>query len=855
MDLRPGIFSPEEKVTNRNLNKTQNLRTLLALVAVSFCLVLFTSVSAQIRPVVIASDSDWEVSGPGGSGHASLVTFSGWPGIDGASWIWSSSSVSQSEAMYGSDVVTFRRKFNIPAASKSLQASVQIDADNAYKLTLNGELIGSSGPLDRSSDQDQLWNKIDTYSVKLRPGANEIVIEAINYKYPGDPNDASPDKNPAGVIFLLKQFSDVEISSLTISNQRDDDASKSEISQLKATIDRLTQEQNAIYQNVGVAMDEVKKAGKNVDEATVKQKVVQAVFDSAKRTLSKWVDLDRIDYLTAAKADAGKKLNDFKAGHPGANWDDPLGDEQENPNYHTYQTYRSLKANLEDLTSELNKELAKKSAYVSEANYLDRLKKSVDDATKLLNDRTLSSQNVQRRLEKLRDSLEAKLQELIDGYGKLEGISDPVRNVRVVDETGATVIAAVPRRSEVTAVHENPGAKAESDRLQIISALASREKLADLLLALHLYKLAMKNTKDAKDAALEDFVKEEHVSMEMLKGLQSQTWKYFREKSTLDVTVTVGKLAWATYRGGEGGFWVEAGEIEIELLINLLSNKDSYGADTAAIQKEVEELEKSLKRRCDENNDDDVAGIKNKVIEELRKDINKSASENAKRSLKELVADIPKEQSSQLMAQVLVVGAMDLPETTRVARSAVLQSEYVKGLVHRYKEFFQESLKERFSLKEQGFKMAVTLGATVVSKRLEEEDASLWREYFVHEIIAKAAFTAWQLAAEKYYQDSEAYENTQKQLIQQYKELTSGYADYEKTGLPVQTSEGSVLNIDVTSAVSGRNTDVWFVDDQDTKIFAQSIPSKDPDCKDPADQYRFVIPKGVKSLRMFVGKK
>jgi hypothetical protein len=157
-------------------------------------------------PVVIASDTKTEFLGANGWAPSSVVSFPVWADVPNANWIWSKTAVSQEEAVNGSGIVTFRRIFNVPVDAKALTASIQITADNAYELTFNGKLIGNSGSLDRSTvDPDYRFEKIDTYNVQLRRGENEILIRAVNYKYPGDPAAASPSSNPAGVVFLLRQ--------------------------------------------------------------------------------------------------------------------------------------------------------------------------------------------------------------------------------------------------------------------------------------------------------------------------------------------------------------------------------------------------------------------------------------------------------------------------------------------------------------------------------------------------------------------------------------------------------------------------------------------------------------------------
>ncbi len=120
-----------------------------ALLYVGQSLVLAQESTPTPKPdLVIASDTTTEFQVPtGGWAPSSVVSCSVWPEIPGAKWIWSSSSVSQQEAMYGSRIVTFRRRFSIPADAKSLSASIQITADNAYELSFNGKLVGRKGTI------------------------------------------------------------------------------------------------------------------------------------------------------------------------------------------------------------------------------------------------------------------------------------------------------------------------------------------------------------------------------------------------------------------------------------------------------------------------------------------------------------------------------------------------------------------------------------------------------------------------------------------------------------------------------------------------------------------------------------
>ncbi|HEV2619479.1 MAG TPA: OmpA family protein, partial [Acidobacteriaceae bacterium] len=120
-----------------------------------------------------------------------------WPKVDGATWVWTAYKVTPAEAHDGSPVVTFRRTFTSPTAG---QGTLQITADNAFNVSLNGKLIGSQGPLDASSDQADLFTNLQTFQVPVLRGSNTLVIRAINY-HRSDTHD--PETNPGGLVYKL----------------------------------------------------------------------------------------------------------------------------------------------------------------------------------------------------------------------------------------------------------------------------------------------------------------------------------------------------------------------------------------------------------------------------------------------------------------------------------------------------------------------------------------------------------------------------------------------------------------------------------------------------------------------------
>ena len=150
----------------------------------------------------VSSDAQTEYSLDGKNWRPAVATwvYPGWPTMKGATYVWTTYKVSKQEAVHGSPVVTFRRKFRVPA--KVTTALLRIGADDAYEASLNGKVLGSSGKLDAAATTDQQWSRIDSYTVQLRPGENELVVRAINYHWPlGESADS--ESNPGGVIFAL----------------------------------------------------------------------------------------------------------------------------------------------------------------------------------------------------------------------------------------------------------------------------------------------------------------------------------------------------------------------------------------------------------------------------------------------------------------------------------------------------------------------------------------------------------------------------------------------------------------------------------------------------------------------------
>lgn len=123
-----------------------------------------------------------------------ICTDGGWPrymqpAIPGAQWIWPTTQ--WDPVTQGTNPVTFTKQFTLTEGAHFITGHIQISADNAYDLQVNGQEVGSG----------HNWTHPDTYDVSslLRGGSNTITAEATNdpSANPSDP----PSSNPAGLIF------------------------------------------------------------------------------------------------------------------------------------------------------------------------------------------------------------------------------------------------------------------------------------------------------------------------------------------------------------------------------------------------------------------------------------------------------------------------------------------------------------------------------------------------------------------------------------------------------------------------------------------------------------------------------
>lgn len=165
--------------------------SLLAFISVVAVSVLATTPAAAVitDPVKVVSDGVGETwkdvsTVPVTTGTAFQVTDFVWPATTpvvptDAYWIWKT-PLAQGAAPAA--VVIFKEKFYAPKAGTG---TIQITADNKYRLRLNGAEIG------RNAD----WTTLESYPVNVVEGTNLLKVRVRNFP------DGTP--NPAGLIYRL----------------------------------------------------------------------------------------------------------------------------------------------------------------------------------------------------------------------------------------------------------------------------------------------------------------------------------------------------------------------------------------------------------------------------------------------------------------------------------------------------------------------------------------------------------------------------------------------------------------------------------------------------------------------------
>jgi len=114
------------------------------------------------------------------------------PAEPGFVWIWSSYWVSQEEAEKGA-IRIFRKRFDLKGV-KFTEAIMEIAADNKVVILVNGAMTGEVIGFKELT-------KIEITKYLIRDAVNDLVFMVINY--PQDPTIATPENNPAGLIYRV----------------------------------------------------------------------------------------------------------------------------------------------------------------------------------------------------------------------------------------------------------------------------------------------------------------------------------------------------------------------------------------------------------------------------------------------------------------------------------------------------------------------------------------------------------------------------------------------------------------------------------------------------------------------------
>jgi hypothetical protein len=108
-------------------------------------------------------------------------------------WIWKSQLVSPSEALVGGSAA-FLQRFYLPADATRIRGQIQITADNAYTVFVNGQVIG----------RGDNWQTVHVFDIDVpaNPTVNAIAVVVQNFPQPA----GTPETNPAGLIYRATIF-------------------------------------------------------------------------------------------------------------------------------------------------------------------------------------------------------------------------------------------------------------------------------------------------------------------------------------------------------------------------------------------------------------------------------------------------------------------------------------------------------------------------------------------------------------------------------------------------------------------------------------------------------------------------
>ena len=166
------------------------------LVLVMAMLVLATTFVAAEQINIVSDNADEFWNGAGWNSAVACWVHPSWPiwqSMENSTWIWTAWKVSQEESVHGANV-TFIKTFEMPECAKDIDGQIQITSDNAFKLFVNGNYLGSGAN----------WGNLYSYVLGdyLQSGVNTLIINATNWA--ADWQNPTPDQNPGSIIYSAK---------------------------------------------------------------------------------------------------------------------------------------------------------------------------------------------------------------------------------------------------------------------------------------------------------------------------------------------------------------------------------------------------------------------------------------------------------------------------------------------------------------------------------------------------------------------------------------------------------------------------------------------------------------------------
>jgi len=121
----------------------------------------------QTLTVVSDANTQWSAYGNNWQAAVPCLVHGSWPTITDATWIWKAEYANPVDEYDNGPAggYYFQRIVKLPAGAGSISGSIQITADNAYTLEVNGNAVGGDGAMDRNGPDYGQWGSIETYDI------------------------------------------------------------------------------------------------------------------------------------------------------------------------------------------------------------------------------------------------------------------------------------------------------------------------------------------------------------------------------------------------------------------------------------------------------------------------------------------------------------------------------------------------------------------------------------------------------------------------------------------------------------------------------------------------------------------